>query len=443
MRKTSVILIVSILLFSECKLLYGQGKEKEKIKKGWIFGFFPAFGYDPNTGTKYGGILKLYDYGDGESYPKYDQSIHFEWSATTKGQAIRQLTYDTRNIIPGIRMLAEASYITDKVFSFYGLNGYNAYYNSSYTDSDSPLYRSSVFYANERILIKTKLELIGRLKGKSLMWVGGFEYLNTRLDTVNTTELNEGRNRDDYLPSIGGGLYGDFIRWGIIPHDQADGGPNGMFKIGIKYDTRDRESNPMKGLWTEMQLLFSPGFLSEGYSYARLAITHRQYLAIIPGALNLAYRISWQSKVAGEMPVYMLPLVYNSAPQITLSGLGGSKTIRGVLRNRVVGEDFVYGNAEMRWKVLRTIILNQNFYIALAGFADAGMITGKYRLPEISDPEGLEWLSKGETEKPHVTYGAGIHFAINDNFVISWDYAKTADPRDGSGGNYVGVGYLF
>lgn len=30
------------------------------MKDGWSFGFFPVFGYDSNTGTKYGGILKLF-----------------------------------------------------------------------------------------------------------------------------------------------------------------------------------------------------------------------------------------------------------------------------------------------------------------------------------------------------------------------------------------------
>jgi len=69
------------------------------------------------------------------------------------------------------------------------------------------------------------------------------------------------------------------------------------------------------------------------------------------------------------MPFYMLPLVYNSAPQLTLSGLGGSRTIRGILRNRVVGEDLVYGNAELRWKVFRTVLFNQNLYLALSGYA--------------------------------------------------------------------------
>jgi hemolysin activation/secretion protein len=114
----------------------------------------------------------------------------------------------------------------------------------------------------------------------------------------------------------------------------------------------------------------------------------------------------------------MLPLVFNSAPQLTLSGLGGAKTIRGMLNNRVVGEDFIYSNVELRWKVIRTIILNQNFYIALAGFADAGMITGKYKLPEITDPEGIAWLAGGEKEKLHITYGAGAHFAIGVSYLF-------------------------
>jgi len=101
------------------------------------------------------------------------------------------------------------------------------------------------------------------------------------------------------------------------------------------------------------------------------------------------------------MPFYMLPLVYNPAPQLTLSGLGGSRTIRGILRNRVVGEDFVYGNIELRWKVARTVLFNQNLYLALSAYADAGMITGKYDLPEISDPEGIAMLARGEKEEMH------------------------------------------
>ncbi|MEI7829181.1 MAG: hypothetical protein WCI31_05405 [Prolixibacteraceae bacterium] len=107
MKKTPIILLFIILL--SVSSITGQVKEKEKTKKGLSFGFFPAFGYDSNTGTKYGGILKLFDYGNGSSYPRYNQSLHFEWSQTTKGSGVTQLIYDTRKLIPGIRTMAEAA----------------------------------------------------------------------------------------------------------------------------------------------------------------------------------------------------------------------------------------------------------------------------------------------------------------------------------------------
>jgi hypothetical protein len=120
--------------------------------------------------------------------------------------------------------------------------------------------------------------------------------------------------------------------------------------------------------------------------------------------------------------------------------------MRGILRNRVVGEDFIYGNAEFRYKILRTVVFNQNFYIALAGFTDAGIVTGKYELPAPTGPDadaGADWLALSEKEKLHISYGAGVHFAINDNFIITVDYGMAADKRDGKSGTYIGLNFLF
>ena len=82
----------------------------------------------------------------------------------------------------------------------------------------------------DREMIKIKLEFIGKLKGNNLKWFGGFEYFNNRLDTVDIDNLNKGRDPDDYLPAVGGGLYGNFVRWGLIPEDQVHGGQTGVFK---------------------------------------------------------------------------------------------------------------------------------------------------------------------------------------------------------------------
>ncbi len=437
------ILLLSGILLLSIYAASGQEKVKEKMKDGWSFGFFPVFGYDSNTGTKFGGILKLFDYGDGIAYPRYDQCFNLELSRTTKGQGINQLTYDSRTLIHGYRIMGEVSYLTEKVLDFYGFNGYNAYYSSEFTTKGNPSYISPVFYKMERELLKLRVEIIGKLSDDNIKWFGGFEYMNNNLDTVDVDNINRGKDENDILPYTGGGLYGRYVKWGLIKPDQADGGQAGVLKIGVKYDTRDNEANPMKGLWTDIQLLFSPGFTSDGYTYARMAFTHRQYFTLIAKRVNLGYRLSYQAKLAGEMPFYMLPLVYNSAPQLTLSGLGGSRTLRGILRNRVVGEDFVYGNIELRWKVVRTVLFNQNLYLALSGFADAGMITGKYDLPEISDPEGIEWLARGEKEEMHTSYGWGIHGALNDNFIVSLIYGWATDPRDGIKGTYLQMSFNF
>jgi len=436
-------LILSLILICVFDSASGQEKMKEKMKSGWSFGFFPVFGYDSNTGTKYGGILKLFDYGDGTSYPRYDQAFNLEISRTTKGQGINQLTYDSRTLLQGFRVMGEVSYLTEKTLDFYGFNGYNAYYSSEFTTKGNPSYISPVFYKMERELLKLRGEVIGKISGDNIKWFAGFEYMNNRLDTVDVDNINKGKDESDMLPYSGGGLYGRYAKWGLLKPDQTDGGQAGMLKAGVKYDTRDNEANPMKGLWTDVQLLFSPGFLSDGYTYARIAFTHRQYFTLIPKRVNLGYRVSYQAKLGGEMPFYMLPLVYNSAPQLTLSGLGGSRTIRGILRNRVVGEDFVYGNIELRWKVLRTILFNQNLYLALSAYADAGMITGKYKLPEISDPDGIAMLARGEKEEMHTSYGWGIHGALNENFIVSLNYAWATDPRDGVKGTYLQMSFNF
>lgn len=446
--KKSVLFLLAIS-FVACNYIFAQaeGKEKEKIKTGWTFGALPVIAYDSDIGFKYGGLVNLYNYGDGSRYPKYDHSIFLEWSRTTKGSGINQLTFDSEKIIPGVRLLAEVSLLTEKALDFYGFNGYNAYYNADFENTSSTDYKSRVFYRMDRSLLRLKTDFIGNIKGDNLKWFAGIEFYGNKLDTVDIDNLNEGKKDSDKLPYIGGGLYGDFINWGLIPSEQGDGGNTSLLKFGAIYDTRDNEANPMKGLWTELQFLLAPGFLGNDNSYTRLALTHRQYFTLVPKTLNFAYRLSYQAKLSGTMPFYMLPFVFNSAPQLTRDGLGGAKTMRGILRNRVVGEDFIYGNTEIRWKVFRTVVFNQNFYIALAGFADAGMVTGKYKLPEITDPvkkaEAENWLSLGESEKLHISYGAGIHFAINDNFIVTVDYGMAADKRDGVKGTYIGLNFLY
>src|SRR5512133_3311614 len=107
MKKTTAFLLAFIVLSGISLNAQEEPKQKEKVKTGWSFGAIPVVAYDSDIGFKYGGLVNFYDYGDGSRYPKYDQSIYLEWSRTTKGSGINQLTYDTEKLIPGIRMLSE------------------------------------------------------------------------------------------------------------------------------------------------------------------------------------------------------------------------------------------------------------------------------------------------------------------------------------------------
>ncbi|HQO50697.1 MAG TPA: hypothetical protein PK939_09730, partial [Bacteroidales bacterium] len=46
-------------------------------------------------------------------------------------------------------------------------------------------------------------------------------------------------------------------------------------------------------------------------------------------------------------------------------------------------------------------------------------------------------------EKMHASYGAGLSIVMNENFIVAVDYGRPFDKRDGSGGIYIGLNYLF
>jgi len=176
-------------------------------------------------------------------------------------------------------------------------------------------------------------------------------------------------------------------------------------------------------------------------------ITHRQYFTIIKRDLSFAYRLSYQGKLAGEVPFYYQPQIETSLMKDQL-GLGGSKTIRGIKRNRVIGDGIVYGNLELRWKPVHFNFIKQKFYLGLNGFFDFGQVVQKVDvksklsgtfLTEYSD----NYFDFGGGEKLHMSYGAGLRIAMNQNFVISVDYGRAVKAQDGETGLYIGLNYLF
>ncbi|MDR0714854.1 MAG: outer membrane protein assembly factor [Bacteroidales bacterium] len=412
------------------------------VKKGLTFGALPSIAFDSDIGFKYGALVNFYLFGDGSTYPKYRHSLYMEGFRTTKGSGLLQMIYDSEFLIPTVRLTAEASYFTEQAVDFYGFNGYKAYYHPKFETQDDPEYISRMFYRHDRRMLRLRADFQGAVIGKKLRWMAGFEHNGFKIASVNVEKLNKGKDEADRLPENTPLLYDKFVEWGVISAGQKNGGKHYLFKSGLVYDTRDNEPNPMSGLWSEIFLLAAPSFMGNRPGFVKLAITHRQYFTLVHETLNLAARVSYQPKLGGNIPFYLLPYVFNT--NITRDGLGGAKTIRGVLRNRVVGEDIFYGNIELRWKFIQGLLWKQHIYLALTAFSDFGMVTHDYDFSyDEHYPEAAEWFAKGDKEKLHLSYGGGIAGALNHNFVAHINYGLAANRRDGKSGLYIGLNYLF
>ncbi len=421
--------------------------DKETINKRFNLVPLPVIGYDSDLGFQYGVLLNFYDYGDRTLYPEYKYTIYSEVSRTTKGNGINQLFFDSKQLLPAnIRITSDLSYLTELALNFYGFNGYDAVYHPAFEESDNPEYKSRVFYRHERKFVRFTMDLQRKISSSKLLWLAGLGYISTDIASINIGKLNKGKNEEDKLPDTEL-LYDKYIQWGLIKPDEKNGGKTPYLKAGIIYDSRDNEPNPMKGIWTEILLFTSPKILGNNdFSYTKLSITHRQYFTLIKNRLSFVYRLGYQGTISGNVPFFMQPYMINSFSKTTATdGLGGSKSLRGLLRNRVVGEAIAFANFEFRWKFYRFLLFNQNFYLALNAFADAGQVVKKIKTDEnitIAPDIYSDYFSPG-SESLHLSTGGGFRIVYNQNIIICIDYGIALDKRDGDNGLYIGLGYLF
>lgn len=451
MRKSLLTMIAfSGLMLISIALKAQDEKEKKEAKTptGFSFGALPTITFDADMGFQYGGLVNVFDYGDGSIYPGYKHSVKLEISRYTRGSGINQLFYDSKYLLPNnIRFTADLSYLTEKGLDFYGFNGYQSKYNQAFVDEDSDDYITRMFYRHERKLFRFTTDLQGKLYGDHLRWVGGIAFLNIKAAAIDTAALNKKKDADEKLPYVKN-LYDKYVDWGLLDEKERDGGSANFFKLGVVYDTRDKEASATKGMWSEALLIYSPGFLfNKEFSFTKVVLIHRQYFTIVPNKFTVAYRLGYQGTIGGRAPFYFEPYMISSFTSATKTdGLGGAKSLRGILRNRVVGDGVAYGNFEMRWKFLQTHIGKANLYFALNGFADAGIVLKQFEIDESKIPENelnTYFDFSSDKDKLHPAAGAGLRIALNENFILAVDYGLALNKQDGAKGLYISIGNLF
>ena len=421
-----------VLLLLAIGTLSMGASAQEKVKTGWNFGPLPAVSYNSDLGFQYGALCDIFYFGDGSTYPTYLHKFNVELSHYTKGETIAHMFYDSKYLLPGLRLTAAVSYLDSAMSPFYGFNGY-----ASPLDMD--LTKDSSWYYMDRTMLRAIADVQGSISDK-LTWMAGLTFWNVTTDNVKLSKY-EGD------PS----LYQVYRTAGLIS-DAEVAGTHLELKGGLVYDTRDMEAAPTKGYCAEVVASFSPDLFGEGETYGRIMATWRQFFPVLEDNLVLGYRLNYQ-QTFGNAPFYLqqtiTPLYLR---QIKNEGLGGKNSIRGVFQGRILADGYAWANIEARIKVVRFSFINQNWYIALNPFLDAGMITkarafdrqkGENLAQEILNKDVLGIYSGDGYEGVHASAGLGLKIVMNHNFIISCEYGKPFDKRDGKGGLNIGTNYIF
>ncbi len=436
--------------------------KSEIVKTGLNFGPLPAVAYDADKGFQIGAVLQIFDYGNGTNYPNYDSKTYLEYSLFTKGSQLIQARYDNKVLIPGVRWSSSLRINLDNAFDFYGFNGYRSNYDAARVISgknEDGNYLFSPFYRYRRQEFLFKSDFLGRITDH-LQWEAGIFANYFRLGEIDYANINKGRDESKMFPEAMPTLYRAYREAGVISEEEADGGFTSGIRLGMVYDSRDKEGAPTRGIWAEAHVTASPKFLSET-PYYRYSLTWRNYLPIVrKDVLTFAYRLNYEGTIGDSAPFYVLPYMTVMGEKNDLDGMGGFFTCRGIMRTRVLGLDMATYNAELRWRFVKFPLFNQNIALGLSAFSDGSTVVRSVNTAGLKEylreliPSACEdvRMLNADRDSFHVTFGAGFRFIMNENFIVAFEYGtplshfRKNSPnynQDGTGAFYVNLGYLF
>ena len=444
--------------------------KKEIVKTGYNFGPLPAVAFDADKGFQLGALLNIYDFGDGSTYPNTRQQWYFEASFFTKGSQLFVVSYDNKFSIPGVRLSSTFTLTNDKAMDFYGFNGYMSYYDHQLValgkdkqNQDNYIYTPK--YRVNRLAMLFKTDFTGNIWKNKFFWEAGYHlsYIKQGYkdqQALNLDKINKNKEEYKMFPAEETPVFDLYRQWGIISEDEAWGGWNSTVRLGLLFDTRDKEGAPSRGIWAEAHTTLAPKWLGTTNPYYRYSLTFRHYVPIVKNdILTFAYRLNYEGTIGKNAPYYVLPFITVMGPSYDRDGMGGYRTIRGLMRNRVQGLDMASYNAELRWRFVNFTLWKQNIAFGLSAFSDGTMVTRNYDMSfkgeakYRQDYDAYMAASGNRTEdRPHITVGGGLRFIMNQNFIVAFEYGLplskfSSDPliknQDGNGAFYINTGFLF
>ena len=438
----------------------------EIIKTGLNFGPLPVVAFDADRGFQYGALLNIYNFGDGSTYPNPKSWWYIEASAYTGGTWNLYLNYDNREIFENTRLSVCTNYSNESALDFYGFNGYQSIYTyalddffknnpDEFTFDDSKKGQKAEskfdngngkapkgFYRYSRQSFRAKADLTGEI-ARNFFWEAGytFYWLNHKEFTPKGYSVTDGS------------LYQLYKDWGIL-NDTGENQFVSAIKAGLMYDSRNVQNNPTQGIWAEAHTIIAPKWLGSSMDSYKISATFRHYVPIVKDKLTFAYRLAYQGFLGKNTPWYLMPFYSNMGYTRDFDAIGGYRTVRGLMLDRVQGLHTGFYNIELRYKFVDFQLWNQNIAFAFSAFTDGAHVFKGFDLTNrnedalaISAPEKNElykkYIDTSRKDGLHASAGGGLRFIMNQNFIVAFEYARCFNKQDGKGAFYINTGFLF
>ena len=127
------------------------------------------------------------------------------------------------------------------------------------------------------------------------------------------------------------------------------------------------------------------------------------------------------------------------------AALGGYRTIRGLMYNRVSDSSVGFFNTELRWKFAGFTLFKQDIGLMLSGFCDGITSLRHFKVSNRTEafPELYSKYVISGNDTIHFSAGAALKIILNRNFVLNIEYARALSAQDGAGVMYFNTGFYF
>ena len=350
----------------------------------------PLVSYNSDLGVTYGGVAGAYFYAPGHA--PYQHGLAIQAMFTSRGQQNHYLRYDGPQLIGPMRLEMRLEYRRELHSPFYGAGNVSAQDFKGDESQDRFNYKKGSPGA--------WLRLRGRPWGEKHPFQSYVGYAWRRTEVV---------------------AFDDSILQQLKPVG-IEGGATGQVTAGVLWDTRDNESDPVRGGVEELSLRMSGSATGSRYQYGGVTLSERRFWQL-GSRVVLAQRLTLDA-LFGEVPFFEW---VNTGGVSTSEGIGGMSSVRGIERNRFAGNTKVFSNTELRYRALDFRLFNAPVSAGGVVFADVGRVWH----PNVVD--GPWW-------KLHPGVGAGVRVARRAA-VVRFDWALSPETRRSR--VYLNFGHMF